>query len=449
MQSVLAQRYGGPVPRYTSYPTAPHFNAAVTPETYGGWLAEIVGGTPASLYFHVPFCAAMCWYCGCTTKVVNRHDPVTAYARALAQEIGLVADALGGRPRVEHIHWGGGTPTLLHDGEFAALMTRILTHFEISGGAEVAIEADPRTLGDSTAHALAMSGVNRVSLGIQDFTPAVQAAINRIQSFEMTQTVVERLRKAGIQSINFDLMYGLPHQTVEDVVRSVDLSVELRPSRLAVFGYAHVPWMKSHQKMIDETALPNGDQRMEQAAAASERLAEHGYRQIGLDHFALSDDPLSRALDDGTLHRNFQGYTTDRAEALLGFGASAIGYVSGGYVQNTTSIRQYKEAVTAGKLATNNGIELSNEDRMRRDAIETLMCRLRVNLNHTAVAHGFTRSHFGPERARLANLAADGLVTLDGDEVRVTEAGRPFVRAICAIFDQYMEAGPGRHSLAV
>lgn len=445
----LIQRYGGPVPRYTSYPTAPHFHAGVTARTYAGWLREITADTPTSLYFHIPFCDQLCWYCGCHTQAVKRYGPINAYAGNLIKEIEWVAGRVGGRPPVNHIHFGGGTPTMLRADDFQALMDRVHGHFTITDDAEIAIEVDPRTLSRTMATALAAAGVNRASLGVQDFTPGVQAAINRVQSYETVETAVRNLREAGIQAINFDLMYGLPHQTVADVSNTVDQAAQLRPDRLSVFGYAHVPWMKSHQKLIDDDALPGGPARLEQADAAARGLIALGYRQVGLDHFASPDDSMTTALDEGGLHRNFQGYTTDRAAVLLGFGASAIGRLPRGYVQNAVSTRAYVKAIAAGHPATASGIAVGVEDCARGRIIEGLMCAGEVDLADTAAIDDDTESPFEAELIRLRDMQRDGLLEIEGSTIRVTDIGAPFVRAVAAVFDQYLGRGPGRHSSAV
>ncbi|MBT3659740.1 MAG: coproporphyrinogen dehydrogenase, partial [Rhodospirillaceae bacterium] len=280
MKNDLLKRYGGAVPRYTSYPTAPHFHDGVSAQSYADWLGGLDQGTTLSLYLHVPFCQRMCWYCGCHTKITARYDPIHRYAQSLAGEIELVAGALGERRRVSHVHWGGGTPTTLAAADFAALIARLGTHFDIRADSEIAVEIDPRTLSREMVSALAKSSVNRASLGIQDFDPDVQRAINRIQPLAETRRRVAWLRAAGIDNISFDLMYGLPRQTEQSVRRTVDLAVSIRPNRLSIFGYAHVPWMKSHQRMIDADALAGADARMSQMNAIAERLAEHGYHQI-------------------------------------------------------------------------------------------------------------------------------------------------------------------------
>ncbi len=334
---------------------------------------------------------------------------------------------------------------MLSSAHFGALMSDLARRFRFSGDAEIAVEIDPRTLDDDRVAALADCGVTRASLGIQDLTPAVQRAVNRVQPFEMVADAVTALRQAGITQINFDLMYGLPTQTVDDVIDTVDRVVELTPDRLAVFGYAHVPWMKTHQRMINEVDLPDGPARWAQSEAAAERLVGHGYRRIGLDHFAAPGDAMTVAVDNGELRRNFQGYTTDGAEALIGFGASAIGALADGYVQNAVPFGQYADDIGDGRLAVRRGIALTADDRLRRAVIERLMCDLAVDLGNL----GADPDSFADELARLAPMEADGLVEIDGGRVRVTETGRPLLRSVCAVFDRYLGSGVGRHSRAV
>ncbi len=449
MNHHLLRRYGAPVPRYTSYPTAPHFHAAVNAASYRQWLGRIGDGDSLSLYLHVPFCARMCWYCGCHTKVVRQYQPIAHYAALLAAEVGLVAEAIPASPRVTQVHWGGGTPTMLAPDDFQRLMAELRGRFRFAEDAEIAVEIDPRGLSDDKLAALAEAGVTRASLGVQDFTPKVQQAINRIQPYSMTAAAVERLRAAGIAAINLDLMYGLPHQGVEDAVRTAELAAELAPDRLAVFGYAHVPWMKRHQRLIDEAALPGAAARLEQSEAMAARLVECGYRRIGLDHFALPFDAMARAQATGRLRRNFQGYSTDEAGTLLGFGASSIGALDEGYVQNAVPFGAYGKAIRDGALAVTRGIALSPDDRLRRAVIERLMCALAVDLAEVARKCGQAPADVSAELAALAPLQEDGLVALDGQRIAVTETGRPFVRAVCARFDRYLASGQARHSRAV
>ncbi len=443
------RRHDKAVPRYTSYPTAPHFHAGVGDRDYRDWLGGVGAADRVSLYLHVPFCAKMCWYCGCHTKVVSRYQPVAGYAELLRREAGLVARAVREAPLVSHVHWGGGTPTMLSAADFAGLMTGLRDDFRFAPDAEVAVEIDPRTLDRDKVAALAEAGVNRASLGVQDLNAEVQAAINRIQPYEMTALAVERLRAAGIAAINFDLIYGLPRQGLAEVERTVDLAAGLKPDRLSIFGYAHVPWMKTHQRMIDEAELPGATERLEQAEAAAARLVAHGYRRIGLDHFALPGDAMTRALDEGRLRRNFQGYTDDRAEVLLGFGASSIGALPQGYVQNAVPFKDYGEAVGAGRLPVAKGIVLDDDDRLRRAVIERLMCDLTVDLEELARAYGRPAEGFIGDMDALAPLAWDGLVLLDGWRVTIPEEARLMMRTVCAAFDRYLATGKGRHSRAV
>ena len=449
MKTELLRRYGGAVPRYTSYPTAPHFHEGVSAAIYREWLGALPVETPVSLYLHVPFCARMCWYCGCHTKVVNRYEPIRDYAKALAKEVDLVADTVVDGLTVSHLHWGGGSPTALENTDFSMIMTRLRERFGFADGAELAVEIDPRTMTEDKAETLAACGINRISFGIQDFNAKVQAAINRIQTFEETRDVLDTLRRHGINAVNLDLMYGLPHQTTADAERTVDMAVELAPDRFSVFGYAHVPWMKTHQKMIDEQALPGAEARWEQADAVAERLEGHGYVRVGLDHFARADDPMARQLEDGELRRNFQGDTTDQASALIGLGASSIGSLAPGYVQNAPSIRAWQRAIEDDCFAVGRGLELNDEDRLRRDIIERLMCDLHVNLASFEALPGAPEDGFASERARLEPMVDDGLIHIDGGHIQVTEPGRAFVRTVCAIFDTYLETGKGRHSSAV
>jgi oxygen-independent coproporphyrinogen-3 oxidase len=437
------------VPRYTSYPTAPHFHAGIGREAYGRWLAGLPAGMPLSLYLHVPFCDSMCWFCGCHTKIVQRYAPVADYLDALLAEIDLVADTIGRHQPVSHIHWGGGTPTMLAPADIIRLATRLRARFEVASDAEFAVEIDPRELSAESVDALGTAGVNRASLGVQDVNPDVQAAINRIQPIEATRLAVDRLRAAGVHAINIDLMYGLPHQTEAHVTATIDAVMTLSPERLSLFGYAHLPSFKTHQKMIDEASLPDATARWRQAAVAAERLRALGYVPIGLDHFAKPDDPLARAQRDGNLRRNFQGYTTDRAEALIGLGASAIGSLPQGYVQNAVPLRGYRETVAAGHLATARGFALSDEDRLRREVIERLMCDQAADLGALCRRHGRSAGHFAPELAGLAKMERDGIVDIDGLVVRIPQGARPLMRLVAAEFDAYLARSTAAHAKAV
>ena len=449
MNSAPMASYERRLPRYTSYPTAPQFHARVGAERYRGWLGTIDPAAPVSLYLHVPFCGVMCWYCGCHTTVAKSYTPIGRYSELLAREIELVAAAIPGRLKVGHIHWGGGTPNMLAPDDMLRLFATLRERFDVLPGPEIAVELDPRTLDREKVRALGEAGVTRASIGVQDLNPRVQAAINRCQPYAMTAEAVALLRREGIDRINADLMYGLPYQTTAGIVETIDQVSALAPDRLALFGYAHVPWMKPHQRLIPDATLPGTTERAEQYAVAGERLAERGYRRVGIDHFARADDALAVAAADGRLHRNFQGYTTDDAPALIGFGASAIGSFEQGYVQNEASIAGWRERIAAGHLATSRGIALTPEDRLRRAIIERLMCDLSADVGMICANHGVDPSDLTAEWARVDALIGEGLGWRDGWRIGVAEQDRPLVRALCAAFDGYLDEKTPRHSRLV
>ena len=338
------------VPRYTSYPAVPHFSSDFPASTYRDWLGRLDTSVPVSMYLHVPFCRTLCWYCGCNMRLVSRYEPVADYVETLLKEIELAA-AVPGRLTLSHLHWGGGTPTALEPDDLARLMDAVFRHFDPVPGAELAIESDPRTLTPAMTRRIGELGFTRASFGVQEFDPKVQAAINRVQSADMVREAIDGLRHAGVSGINVDLIYGLPHQTVDSLTATVQACVAMQPDRLALFGYAHVPWMAKKQKLIDEAALPDTEARGAQAAAAAETLSAAGYEAIGLDHFALPGDELAVAARSGGLRRNFQGYTTDRAETLLGLGVTSIGRTPDGFVQNNPGRRGRRAAGGQGPCA--------------------------------------------------------------------------------------------------
>jgi oxygen-independent coproporphyrinogen-3 oxidase len=450
MRTDLAASYGEErLPRYTSYPTAPHFSPAIGGDTYARWLSELPPGTSASLYLHVPFCREMCWYCGCHTQIVRRDELVAAYQRTLRSEIAQVSETIGRRIKVEHIHFGGGTPTIMAPEAFAELMAAMRQAFFVLPSAEIAVEIDPRTLTAEMVEAMRLSGVNRASLGVQSFDPVVQRAINRVQSFEQTASVVDMLRRAGISGINFDLIYGLPRQTVASCLDTVRRSLALAPDRFSVFGYAHVPDFKKHQRLISEGVLPDGLARHDQACAIANALKEAGYLQIGLDHFARPDDSMAVAYKERTLRRNFQGYTTDKSEVLLGFGASAIGHLPQGYVQNEVQTGAYAQSIAAGRLATAKGYGLTDDDRLRADIIERIMCEFSADLGDICARHGARPEAMLQSASRLKPLISDGVVRLDGDRLAVAKDSRFLVRSVAAAFDAHLDPGKQLHSRAV
>lgn len=449
----LLTKYDRRVPRYTSYPTAPHFGPQVGAAAYRRWLAALGRDAPLSLYIHVPYCDSLCWFCGCHTKIVRRHQPVAAYLELLKREIDLVAEVLGTRRPACHVHLGGGSPSILTPAEIAALFGHLRARFDILQDADIAIEIDPRDLDPRFVPALGRCGVNRASIGLQDLDPQVQAAVNRVQSFEETGEAIEALRANGIASINIDLMYGLPHQDVAHVQATIDAVLRLAPERVCLFGYAHVPWMKRHQRLIDEAALPGPESRFAQFMAAAARLSDAGYNWIGLDHFAKPDDPLAVAARAGKLHRNFQGYTTDDAAARIGFGPSAIGGLPQGFVQNVTAMHDYRGSIGRGELPVARGRALDDDDRLRGAIIERIMCDLHVDLGRMCQSFGRDPADFDAEIAALADMRRDGLVEIEDSQtgalVRITAQGRPFLRAACAAFDAYLNPGETRHARAV
>jgi len=431
------------LPRYTSYPTAPQFGP-LGEATYRGWLAGIRPEDALSLYLHVPFCKALCWYCGCHTAVTRNADRIARYGEALVQEARLLAAALPAHAGVAAIHLGGGTPSTLGAAGLRALFAGLREAFGLRPDAELAIELDPRVLDEAIVAALAEAGVTRASFGVQDIDPAVQRRIGRMQPEAVVARGVGWLRAAGIRAINLDLMYGLPGQTAAQVAATARFAAELGADRVAVFGYAHVPWMKPHQNAIHTEDLPGALERLHQAETAEQVLAAAGYQAIGLDHFARPEDPMAVAAGNGTLHRNFQGYTTDAAPVLLGLGASAIGGIeAAGYAQNEPNERRWVAAVEAGELPVRRGRAVTAEDRLRRSCIERVMCDFALDLA------GLPAALVAEVRPALAALAADGLLDLTPDLVRVTAAGRRHVRHVAACFDAYLVTGAGRHSAAV
>ena len=391
----------------------------------------------------------MCWYCGCHTSVVRRDEPISVYASALRCEIDLVSQQIDSRLQVDHVHFGGGTPTIMAPETFADLIGSIRHSFFIRPSAEIAVEIDPRNLSGQMIEALAFGGVNRASLGVQSFDPVVQLAINRVQSFEATAAAIEGLRRADIAGINFDLIYGLPHQTVVSCLDTVRKCVTLRPDRFSVFGYAHVPSFKKHQRKIEEAALPNSLERHRQSEAIANALAKAGYVRIGLDHFALPGDSMALALYEGTLRRNFQGYTTDTGNILLGFGASAIGHLPQGYVQNEVGTRAYSQSIASRQLATVKGYALTSDDRLRAEIIERIMCDFGADLDPICARHGSAPETMLQSLPRLRDLIADGVIELDGASLAVKDQFRFLVRSVAAAFDAHLERSDGLHSRAV
>lgn len=442
-QKILS--YNAQVPRYTSYPTAPHF-APFDAEGYGAWLGQLPAqGTGVSVYFHIPFCTEMCWYCGCHTTATRKYAPVEDYVTLLLREMDIAAGLLQARQKVRHVHFGGGSPSMLSPADFTRIMEKLRSLFDVAADAEIAIEADPRGVTHDRAEAYAAMGVNRASFGIQDFSPAVQASINRPQSYDTVAKAAERLRAFGIDRLNFDLMYGLPLQTLEDVRDTAEKSMALAPQRIALFGYAHVPWMKKHMRLIRDEDLPDAAARVDQFAASESVLSAHGMLPVGLDHFCMKGDDMLHARDAKKLARNFQGYTTDAAEILLGFGLSSIGRLPQGFAQNHANITEYSAAVLRGDLPTARGYAMTAEDRMRGDIISDLMCYLSADIGQILRRHGYAADMLDETLAGFADMETERLVQRHGRHLRVEPAARQMVRVAAARFDAYFTGGQKRH----
>lgn len=435
------------VPRYTSYPTAPHFSSTTGTAQTSEWIRAIPPGSKVSLYIHIPFCRRLCWFCACRTQGTSTLSPVKAYVETLKKELALVAGFLPAGVTIEHLHWGGGTPTLLTAELIADLAGAIFDHTPMAEKSQFSVEIDPNEIDDLRLDALMAAGMNRASVGVQDFNPTIQQTIGRIQSYEVTHRAVEGLRARGIKSLNMDILYGLPHQTNEGISESVQKVLSLSPDRVALYGYAHVPWMAKRQALIPTDALPTPEQRLSLFETARKLFVHDGYCEIGIDHFARPDDGLSIAQATGEVHRNFQGYTEDVSDTLIGIGASAISRFRQGYAQNNPSTSGYQEAVRAGELATSRGHAFSQDDRVRGRMIEALMCDFGFSYSRIA-------DQFGVPVAKLRDMTAGlqdmfpGLVSLSTDRVEILPQARLLTRIIAQKLDAYDVSSTG-HSAAV
>ncbi|UWQ78583.1 oxygen-independent coproporphyrinogen III oxidase [Leisingera sp. S132] len=435
------------VPRYTSYPTAPHFGKETDSGQFTNWVSRISPGSSISLYVHVPFCRRLCWFCACRTQGTHSDAPVEAYVQVLKAEIALLKAQLPEGITLSRLHWGGGTPTLLSADLIRDLAAAITEALPLAPRAEFSVEIDPNEIGDRRLDALAAAGMNRASVGVQDFDRTIQQAIGRIQSFETTRAAIGQLRSHGIGSLNADILYGLPHQTPAIMTESVQKLLSLTPDRVAVYGYAHVPWMAGRQSMIRSDALPTPEARLELFETARQLFLWDGYREIGIDHFARPHDGLSVAQRTGRLRRNFQGYTDDPAEVLIGIGASAISRFPQGYAQNAPATSAYVRAIRGGQFATARGHAFGGEDLLRARLIEALMCDFRICreeiLSRFAVTGDDLDRLFAEARAAFPSMLA---VTAKGLEIR--EEARPLTRMIARSFDTYGLNQPG-HSTAI
>ena len=438
----LIRKFDRPGPRYTSYPTADRFHAGFTRQSYHQYLAQRATRTdnpPLSIYVHLPFCESLCYFCACNKIITKDHGRATEYLRYLEKEMALVAALIGKDRRAVQLHLGGGTPTFLRAAELRQMMDMLRSHFAFSEDAELGVEIDPRTVNDDTLAMLAGLGFNRTSFGVQDFDPAVQMAVNRIQPLAMVERAMAASRNANFVSVNADLIYGLPKQTVASFDRTLDSVIRLAPDRIALYNYAHLPSRFKAQGQIIESDLPTAETRLQIFLLSMRRLLDAGYEYIGLDHFSKPEDELNQARLQKTLHRNFQGYTT-RAECdLIGFGVSAIGKVGDSYSQSVRTIKSYYQHLDAGELPLEKGFALTRDDVLRRQVIMELMCSNPVDFNAINSAYDIDFcNYFARELEQLQPYEAGGLIEIDNDGIQVTATGRLFVRAVGMVFDKYL-----------
>ncbi len=443
----LIKRYDQSGPRYTSYPTAVEFDPAFDATRYAEVCRETnASGRPLSLYFHIPFCDTVCFYCACNKIATKDRTLVRPYLDRVYQEMAMQSALFDDDRVVEQLHWGGGTPTFISHAQMRELMDQTRKHFKLADDehGEYSIEIDPREASGDTIELLREIGFNRMSLGVQDFDPRVQQAVNRIQSEEETMAVLEAARAAGFRSISIDLIYGLPHQTAESFMDTVERIIAVAPDRLSVFNYAHLPARFMPQRRIDDDDLPRPEVKLEILQAATERLTEAGWLYIGMDHFARPDDELARAQRDGTLYRNFQGYSTHSNCDLIGLGVTSIGMVGKTYGQNRRELDAYYEDIDAGRLPVFRGIELNRDDEIRRDVITRLICHFRLDFADVERHWGIDfHDYFGRSLAKLEGMQQDGLLAVDAQGIGVLPKGRLLIRNICMAFDAYLEAKQG------
>ncbi|MGE3103768.1 MAG: oxygen-independent coproporphyrinogen III oxidase [Lysobacterales bacterium] len=454
----LLRRYDRPGPRYTSYPTAPQFGDAFKAEAFRE-VARLSNGDPIprrlSLYVHVPFCFSPCFYCGCNRVITRDQSRAGTYLDRLVREVAMVAPLFDRDRDVIQLHLGGGTPNFLDTDQLSELVETLgrQFHFSSSPDRDFSIELDPRYVAPGTIEALARIGLNRASLGVQDFDPAVQEAVNRIQSVEETQAVVDACRRHGFRSVNIDLIYGLPGQNRAGFGRTLDTVIETRPDRLAVYSYAHLPQMFRPQRQIDESLLPSAEDKLDLLKLAIDKLSAAGYCYIGMDHFALPEDELTWAQKRGSLHRNFMGYTTHADSDLIGFGVSAISHIGDSYSQNPRDLPSWEAAIDAGRLPVWRGMELNADDCLRADLIQQLMCRNEIDIAALEARHDIRFSdYFATDLGRLQPLVADGLVEIGENRIRATLRGRLLLRIIAGCFDRYLhqaQSEPARFSRVI
>ncbi|MCB1342307.1 MAG: oxygen-independent coproporphyrinogen III oxidase [Pseudooceanicola sp.] len=435
------------VPRYTSYPTAPQFGAQVGASQFADWTGHIPEDSQISLYLHVPFCRRLCWFCACRTQGTQTLGPIAAYVQTLKQELALLGQVLPKGVTLSRLHWGGGTPTLLEAGMIRDLAQAVFDVTPLAPGAEFSVEIDPNELGPARMAALAEAGMNRASIGVQDFDPAIQKVIGREQSYEVTRRAVDMIRGHGIEGLNADILFGLPHQSPAKITESVMKLLSLNPSRVALYGYAHVPWVARRQTMIPSDALPTPEARLELFETARQLFLWDGYDEIGIDHFALPSDGLAVAQKAGRLRRNFQGYTDDASDVLIGLGASSISRFPQGFAQNAPATSAYVAAVRDGRFSTARGHAFSGDDALRARLIEALMCDFRIDTGEILARFAVSRATLD-QMFRQVNDSVDGLLRHDETGLEIPEALRPLTRIVAKGFDAY-GMDRSRHSAAI
>ncbi|MBO6471791.1 MAG: oxygen-independent coproporphyrinogen III oxidase [Pelagibacteraceae bacterium] len=436
------------VPRYTSYPTAPNFHDKINNDTYESWLKKLDKNKKISLYIHIPFCSSLCYFCGCHTSVVNKYKAIENYVSLLLREIEILGEKLESKFNVSHIHFGGGTPSILKGAELWLIMQSIKKRFNILKDCKIAMEIDPRFFKQNLTIILNDCGFDRISIGVQDFSQNVQTLINRKQSFEITNETVKHLRENNISNINIDLIYGLPKQTVQTFADTLEKISILRPERISAFGYAYVPWMKKQQRLIKDKPLNNED-RLKFYRLASNYFLSNGYKAFGIDHYAEKSSSIIQNLKNRKLQRNFQGYTEDDAEVLIGIGASSISSLPDGYVQNIAKIADYIKTLKKNKLPISRGYRLKTEDKMYSIVIKELMCYLNVDLKQVSKKFSKDINLFSTNIKKLKPFIDTGYLDFQNFTLSIKPEARPLVRIICSVFDQYFEPKTNRYSFGI
>lgn len=447
--AAVLENFQSAVPRYTSYPTAPQFQNGVGKVLVEEMFTGLHLREAVSVYIHIPFCDRLCWFCGCNTKHTQRYQPISNYVDHLLDEFALLKQRMGTRRPISQLHLGGGSPSLLTKQDMTRMRAALETVFEFNSGTEISVEIDPSDSNSEMFDGLVALGITRASIGVQDFHPDVQRAINRPQTFADTQSVVKQLRSIGVASVNIDALYGLPLQTEKRLLSTLEQCASLHPDRIALFGYAHVPWIKKHQQMIVQSDLASPSERFVHATKGAELLASAGYQAIGIDHFAKPSDSMALAANSGQLCRNFQGYTTDNAKTLIGIGASSIGYFEGGYVQNIVATGQYQASIERGELTADKGYRLTEDDKMRGYFIERLMCDLRVDLSQLSNKFGNQCAPLIAEAAAASRDDTFGLCRLDDGVFLVPDEARAFTRIVASWFDDHFAPAEQKFSQAV